>query len=327
MVSRQFQLVAERDRRGQYLADGRLLPLRAAHPRAGPQRRRAHRLLSASLSCRVPRPVHAGPASGDPRVEPRGAADQAPGALSPATRPDCGGRLRHGVHGEEPGAGGVSCLRVWSRATVFVVSRREQLRARVEPGVLADMQRQACCDVACCWYTCWSTCVLRRQALAAPPGDPERIAGDCTWKCRTRARRTRRPHRMFHLAHIYNFTRSHPGDAGGEVRFPVLHTGCRADGAKNLRLLLDCRSETNWQVTPASYSAHAARAERLQPDHVPVCVGATCANAVTHVPRQPLGSHPVAVSPAADSPHLPHGSRRVLAACDDAVHAVPPSCS
>ncbi|MHB8973826.1 MAG: methyltransferase domain-containing protein [Pirellulaceae bacterium] len=133
---------------------------------------------------------------------------------------------------------------------------REQLHACVEPGVLAGMRRQACCDVLLLVH------VL--EHLRSPSEALRHLRANLTDRGRLYVEVPNAgaphaaPHRMFHRAHIYNFTRYTLAMLAEKCGFRVAEW-LSEEGAKNLKLLLACRSETNWQVTPASYP-HTLRA-------------------------------------------------------------------
>ena len=104
----------------------------------------------------------------------------------------------------------------------------------------------------CCWCTCWSICPLRRQALRhirAILTDRGRLYVEVPNAGAPHAASAPDvppgTHLQLHAHHtLAMLARS--------VAFRVAHwLSCRR--GEELKLLLDCRSETNWQVTPASY--------------------------------------------------------------------------
>jgi SAM-dependent methyltransferase len=134
----------------------------------------------------------------------------------------------------------------------------EQLRACVEPGVLSSMRREACCDVVLLVH------VL--EHLRSPSEALRHIRAVLRDRGRLYVELPNAgaphavPNKMFHLAHIYNFTHHTLAMLAQKCGFRIAQW-LSAEGEKNLRLLLDCCSETSWQVTPASYAytLHALR--------------------------------------------------------------------
>ncbi len=216
--------------------------------------------------------------------------------------------------------------RASNRVTVFVVSQASSCGPAWNPASwpVCGSRRAV---MWCCWYTCWSTCVRRRRHcrhMRAILTDRGRLYVEVAERrCAARGARTRCSTGTYLQLHALTHWRCWRRSAAFQVA-QWLSAGGREEPEIVARLPLgDELAGDSGQL-----SAHTLHA-------------LSDFNRVTYYLRwrylrqrlhtlghsATLGSHPVSVSPAADSPHLPHGSRRVLAQCDDVAHAVQPSCS
>lgn len=127
----------------------------------------------------------------------------------------------------------------------------ERLGITVSGGVLADLPRRPMTDV-----------ILLVHVLEHLRSPSEALAhirallhdrGRCYIEVPNAGAPHAAPGKMFHFAHIYNFTRDTLGMLAAKADFTVLQW-LSSPGDKNLRVLLQCGDGADWSVEPGSYA-------------------------------------------------------------------------
>jgi SAM-dependent methyltransferase len=126
----------------------------------------------------------------------------------------------------------------------------EQLGIPVRAGVLADMPRRSIADLVLLVH------VL--EHLRSPSAALAHIRAllPARGRCYIEVPNAGAPHaapgKMFHFAHIHNFTRDTLGMLAAKADFTVAHW-LSAPRDKNLRVLLQCGAREPWGIVPGSY--------------------------------------------------------------------------
>jgi SAM-dependent methyltransferase len=132
----------------------------------------------------------------------------------------------------------------------------EKLGISIYAGVLTDLPRRPLADVILLVH------VLEHlpspNAALAHIRTLLRAGGLCYLEVPNAGAPHAAPGRMFHYAHIHNFTRDTICMLAAKNRLAVAQW-LSSPQDKNLRVLLQCRESSEWEVVPGSY-ARAARA-------------------------------------------------------------------